>query len=103
MTPIDARNATWDSVRQDLQGRMAAVYTAWVVHGSGTTRQLAERSGIDVLNVRPRTTDLVALGLVEFVAMEKGEGIYRARTREEWEDWLAPQREAVVNGQLHLL
>jgi hypothetical protein len=103
MTPIDARNATWESVRQTLQGRLAAVYTAWIAYGPGTTRQLAERSGIDVLNVRPRTTDLAGLGLVEFMAMERGEGIYRARTQQEWEDWLAPQREAVINGQLHLL
>lgn len=103
MRAIDIRDATWDRVRQDLQGRLQEVYTAWVVHGPCTTRQLAERSRIDILNVRPRTTDLAGLGLVVFMDMEAGEGVYQARTQGEWESWLAAQRESVVTGQLNLI
>ena len=91
MKPIDIRDANWATLRQSLQGRLAAVYQAWLDLGPATTRQLAEHSGIDILNVRPRTTDLCALGLVHCIDGWDGEGIYAARPQGEWERWCASQ------------
>jgi hypothetical protein len=102
MIATDFRDETWSLVRQRLQGRMASVYSAWFVHGPATTRQLAELSGIDILNVRPRTTDLCDIGLVMVVGGEGGEGVYRVRTQSEWEHWMEDQRPS-VDGQLRLL
>ena len=103
MKPVDIRNANWVSLRSSLAGRLAEVYTAWVVHGRGTTRQLADASGIDLLNVRPRTTDLVTLGLVELVDRHDGEGIYRAVSQSEWHAWHAERICASTSGQLTLI
>jgi len=78
MKPIDFRNATWNEVREQLAGRMLVVYEAWQKHGPGTTREIAERSGLDILTVRPRTTNLFALGFVHLVEQAGHEGIYAA-------------------------
>jgi len=72
------------------------------MHSPATTRELAEITGIDILNIRPRTTDLVKVGLVEMIDTRDGQGIYRARTQVEWENWAAPQRIG-TDGQLHLI
>jgi hypothetical protein len=88
MKPTDLRDATFDRIRSDISGRLRQVYEAWERFGPTTTRNLAQLSGIDILNVRPRTTDLVALGLVELVNDFRGsEGIYRARSAGSWAAW----------------
>ena len=91
MTTLDIRNATWDEVRMTLNGRLKSVYEAWRSWGAGTTRGLAKWSGIDILNVRPRTTDLTKLGLICLEGVDGGEGIYRARTENEWRAWVEEQ------------
>lgn len=80
MKPIDFRNETWDQIQGRLEGLRRQVYRALDEAGPCTTRELAARSGIDLLNVRPRVTELVTLGLVELANPEPGggEGIYRA-------------------------
>ncbi len=80
MKPIDYRNTTWDQVQEQLVDLRKDVYRALTAHGPCTTRQLAERSGIDLLNVRPRVTELYQLGLVDLANPESGgsEGIYQA-------------------------
>lgn len=103
MKPTDIRNTNWENLRTSLQGRLMQVYTAWVVHGQGTTRQLAAASGIDILNVRPRTTDLLGLGLVECVDTTNGEGVYRARSQQDWTAWHANYLETATTGQLSLI
>lgn len=71
-----------------MKESLKAVYEAWVVYGPGTTRQLAIKSGIDLLTFRPRTTDLCDLGLVELVDSERGsEGIYQAVPETKWNGW----------------
>lgn len=99
MKPIDFRNATFARIRESLDGQRAAVYTAWVVYGPGTTRGIAAASGIDLLTFRPRTTELYDCGLVAVVGREDGEGVYAARPAGEWEDW----RGARVSGQQMLM
>ena len=85
MKTTDLRNATFAIVRQNLSDSRRAVYEAWVLNGPATTRDLAAQSGIDILNVRPRTTDLCALGLVELAGDHRAaEGIYRAVPEDRW-------------------
>jgi hypothetical protein len=102
INPAEIRDANWHSLRAHLSGRLKAVYAAWVVHGPATTRALATRSGMDILNIRPRTTDLVKLGLVECVHVDHGEGVYRARSQAEWEAW-ADSFRSMPYGQLALI
>jgi len=99
MNGIDFRNATFHSLRNSLRRDRMDVYTAWVSHGPGTTRQIATASGIDILTFRPRTTDLVQVGLVRCIGGQKGEGIYQAVPEQEWERWRAD----MASGQLALI
>ena len=86
MNPVDYRNDTWKSIQDRLSGLRALVYDAWHRHGPGTTREVAARSGIDILTFRPRTTELYQLGLVELAEdpgaighdIPGGEGVYRS-------------------------
>lgn len=81
MKPADYRNATWREVLPHIQGDMIRVHDAWMRHGPGTTREVAQKSGISLFTFRPRTTDLYKLGLVELLPSEaKGEGVYEFRT-----------------------
>jgi hypothetical protein len=67
---------------------------------------MAQRSGIDILSFRPRSTELYQMGGIR---MEDGqedahttEGIYRARDVIEWAGWVEVQR-ASLSGQLQML
>jgi len=90
MKAVDFRNFTWAQVQEHIGDDMRRVHDAWRDHGPGTTRQIAERSGISLLTFRPRTTDLYHLGLVECVGCESNAGVYRfvsedeARAAEKW-------------------
>jgi hypothetical protein len=80
MKPIDYRNETWEQVNERVDALRAVVYRAFQIHGACTTRQLAHLSGIDILTLRPRVTELYQLGLVELANPETGggEGVYQA-------------------------
>lgn len=67
MKPVDYRNETWDSLRARLTSLRLTALMAWRAHGPGTTREVAQRSGFDLLSFRPRTTELVQIGLVDLV------------------------------------
>lgn len=83
MKPAELRNATWREVLTHITDDMHRVADAWLQHGPGTTRQVAEKSGISLLTFRPRTTDLFQLGFVECIGASGTEGIYRGRTTDE--------------------
>lgn len=82
MKPIDYRNTTFNELKGHLHGMRIAAYEAYLDHGPGTTRQVAEASGMDILTLRPRTTELLQLGFLELVPDPDGhrskEGTYRA-------------------------
>jgi hypothetical protein len=100
MKPVDLRAATFVSVRQGLSQSFKDVYTAWVTFGPGTTREVSQKSGVDLLTLRPRTTDLYHLGLVELWGAERGsEGVYKSVPEEQWESWQKNQ----ISGQLQML
>lgn len=83
MKPIDYRNTTFNELKGQLHGMRVAAYEAYLDHGPGTTRQVAEASGMDILTLRPRTTELLQLGFLELVPEKEDghrskEGTYRA-------------------------
>ncbi len=75
--PKEIRNAQWAEVLLHVGSDLTRVHEAWAKHGPCTTRQLAERSGISLLTLRPRTTDLFQIGLVACDGRQGREGIYR--------------------------
>jgi hypothetical protein len=97
-----------------------ACYEAWVVYGPGTTREVAAKAGIDLLTFRPRSTELLQVGLLIIDSElsspsprpsppgERGgmgrserashEGVYRVSRLDEWER----HRAEAVSGQLSL-
>lgn len=88
MKPIDYRNETFEQLlARGLVNERLKVYQAFQKHGPGTTRDIALRSGIDILNLRPRATELYQLGFLKLVEPCAGEhaleGKYRAYTYEE--------------------
>lgn len=99
MKPTDLRNATWREVCAHLTEDLVRVHLAWQAYGPGTTREIAQKAGISLLTLRPRTTDLYKLGLVVLVDQEKANGIYAARTREEAEISRAWQERADFRAQ----
>jgi predicted transcriptional regulator len=115
MKPSEIRDANYEQIRATwLAAKRWDVYCAFLKHGPGTTRQVATESGIDLLTLRPRVTELCEFGFVALVEGEprmdtnehegKREGVYRARTREEFEAWREEERKReAVSGQLQLI
>jgi predicted transcriptional regulator len=103
--PIDFRNATWEQVQEQVIGLRLSVYNALAIAGPCTTRELARRSGIDLLTVRPRVTELYQLGLVELANAEPGggEGIYQAVPVAVAQARFEQRRQATLNPQMSLL
>jgi len=99
--PIDIRNATWDEVLTHVSEDMLRVHRAWKDYGPGTTRQVAERAGISLLTLRPRTTELYQLGLVECTGEEKANGIYEYRSEVQAEASKAWREERKSHRQRH--
>ncbi len=107
MKPIDLRNATWSEIRGRLHDLRLSAYEAYLNHGPGTTREVARASGMDLLTLRPRTTELLQLGFLVLVNPtgdhRPKEGTYRALTEAEAMDaWLARKADAARLTQLDL-
>lgn len=79
MKPIDYRDATWGDIQAALVGLRKDVYDAFVAHGPATTEQLALMTGMSILTLRPRSTELFQMGLIELMPDSKARGgRYRA-------------------------
>lgn len=81
MKPIDYRNETFERLQERMNRNRRLVLDALRIHGPCTTRELAARMGWDILNVRPRVTELCQLGFAvidEDAPGRKSEGTYRA-------------------------
>ncbi len=72
MKPAAMRNLNWAEVQAHVSDDLRRVHAAWQKFGPGTTRAVAERSGISLLTLRPRTTDLYQLGLVDCIGQAEG-------------------------------
>lgn len=106
MTPIDYRNTTWDGLQNKIHGNRRAVLDALREYGPCTTRSLAKMMQWDILNVRPRVTELLQLGYAD--VWEAGpetarEGIYRAFSDEEAMQHFRQRKFQSTNPQLQLL
>ena len=102
MKPIDFRNQTFEELKPLLDHRRAEVHHAWLKHGPGTTRDVADRADLDILTFRPRSTELYQLGLLELTGKDGHHGVYRARTIAEWELFVAA-RHILGDSQLQLV
>ena len=104
MQPIDYRNETFAAVQSRICGQRAAVLSAWLKHGPATTAELAERSGLSILTLRPRTTELVELGFVRLAEVQtaKGEGTYTAVSPAEAAAHFHRSQIAALNPQTEL-
>lgn len=78
MRPIDLRNDTWLDVQRHVRGDRRRVYAAWQKHGPCTTEELARVTGISILTLRPRTTELHQMGLVDLAGKTGTRGFYIA-------------------------
>lgn len=92
MKPIDLRNETFESLQRLIPADLRAVLDGYKKHGPCTTEELSTLTGIGLLTVRPRTTNLCDLGLVlldepETLRRKQEEhircGVYRAATDAE--------------------
>lgn len=96
MSPAEIRNHTFESLRDSLAERRRDVFRAFATLGAGTTEQIAARSGIGLLTLRPRVTELCALGLLRYLdfVVEGGKrsGVYEAVTDPaQWAVWREEQ------------
>lgn len=104
MQPIDYRNTTWEEIAARLDRNRDAVYRALQAHGPATTRALAVAMGWDVLNVRPRVTELFQLGFVALVDDAPGrEGVYRALSWTDARREFERRKSLTADKQLNLL
>lgn len=97
MRPIDYRNAKFADLQEYIVRDRHRVLVAWREHGPCTTEGLAQLSGIPLLTLRPRTTDLVQLGFVILAGGNKRGGVYRAATAEEVLDHFRAQQ-SIAHG-----
>jgi len=79
MKPVDFRNETFAQLQERVTGLRRQVYMAWMHWGPGTTREVSDRAGIDILTFRPRSTELYQLGFLELTEHQPmgTEGVYR--------------------------
>ena len=103
MTPVDYRNVTWDGIQNKIVGNRRAVLDALREHGPCTTRDLATAMEWDILNVRPRVTELVQIGFAECLDLAGHEGTYRAFTDPEAFQFFISRKFQSTNPQLQLL
>lgn len=97
MKPVDFSRENFAEIRDRLDAKRAAAHLAWLEHGPGTTREVAQCAGWDLLAFRPRSTELYQLGLLELMGRDGHQGIYRPRSLEEWETHCAWLRGGTYN------
>lgn len=73
----DIRDEMHAHIQPGVQVFQTRVWELLGKFGPCTTRQLAESSGMSLLTVRPRVTELLELGLVELSGRLGREGVYR--------------------------
>lgn len=79
MQTIDYRNETFEQIRGRVDGLRERIWNHLLDRGEPlTTRQIADETGIDLLTVRPRVTELVQIGFAEVDGVAGREGRYRA-------------------------
>lgn len=80
IAPTDIRNLTWQELQGTLTGLRETVWKWLLHHGPATTTAIAEGTGIGLLTIRPRVSELCAWGFAECTGRDQREGVYRAVT-----------------------
>lgn len=83
MNTTQIKTENFEAIFARVQGLRALCWFALAKHGPGTTRQIAGWTGLDLLTVRPRVTELCDLGFARLAGKQKREGIYMACTYEQ--------------------
>lgn len=83
MKPTDIRNENWEAIQTRITGKRREVYEAFLKGPAATTEQMAARSGINLLTLRPRVTELFDLKLLRLVEKRAGSGVYIGVPEEE--------------------
>lgn len=79
MKTIDIKRANFSEIFAQVEGLRALCWFALGKYGPGTTRQIADWTGLDLLTVRPRVTELCDLGFAYLSGRVGREGVYAAR------------------------
>lgn len=74
-------------------------YAAWLAHGPGTAHQLAGKSDIPLIELRPRTEELLAVGGVRILGQATEGPIFAAAAHEV----NAPSATDVAQRQINTL
>lgn len=106
MKPVDYRNATFHDLLKTVSGKREETLRAWRDHGPCTTEELADRSGLSILTLRPRTTELYQLGFVMLAdsaaeATTSG-AVYRAATTSETQEQFGRLKRNATEPQAEL-
>ena len=80
MKTTDPRDLTFEEIHDSLGETREAIWKWLRANGPATTSRIAEGSGIGLLTVRPRVSELAVLGFVECIGREHREGVYRSIT-----------------------
>lgn len=104
ITPTNIRDLCFRDIKARLHGLRASVYEALLEHGPMTTRALADASGMCILTVRPRVTELFQLGFAVLVIDDTcphlpREGVFRALTAAEAETVFLERQAAAHDPQ----
>ena len=102
MKTTDPRDMTWQEIQGTMTGRREVIHGWLLAHGPATTAGISQGTGIGLLTVRPRVSELCAWGFAECVGREKHQGIYRAiAVAEALRLHEASRREAQMNLKLN--
>ena len=93
LNTTEIRRMNFEAIFAQVNSLRFAAWGAVMRYGPGTTREIADRSGLDLLTLRPRITELLALGFVELVGRAGREGIYKGRNYAEARQWHESQQE----------
>jgi DNA-binding transcriptional regulator YhcF (GntR family) len=104
MQTIDYRNESFEQVRGRVDGLRQTIWNHMMSRGEAlTTRQIAAETGIDILTVRPRVTELVQIGFAEVDGLAGREGRYRAISQFMARAKYEQERAKAHESQLQLL
>lgn len=80
MKTTDPRDLTWQDIRGNLAGTREVIHAWLLANGPATTEKISQCTGIGLLTVRPRVSELCAWGFAEITGKLRHEGIYQAIT-----------------------
>ena len=84
-TATEIKRQVWRQIREQATGQRRLVWEAYRDHGPCTSKAISAATGISLWNVRPRTTELLQMGLLKLVGKDGRDGVYAWVSLEEAE------------------